>query len=66
MSASDFSAWVALMKERHRWTAMECARQLGCGRNQIARWCDKGAPAYIGLACAALAYGLPSWRRVVA
>jgi len=66
MTAADFDAWVALMKERHRWNASECARQLGCGRNQIAKWRETGAPDYIALACAALAYGLPPWRNMAA
>lgn len=64
MSPADFSAWVAHMKATQRWSARECARQLGCGVNQIARWRESGAPLYIGLACAALIFGLPSWRPV--
>jgi len=64
MTASDFSSWVAHMKATRNWSARECSRQLGCGVNQIAIWSEKGAPQYIGLACAALAYGLPPWRDV--
>jgi hypothetical protein len=64
MTAPDFSAWVAHMKATRNWKARECAKQLNCGVNQIARWSRKGAPGYIGLACAALAYGLPPWRNV--
>ena len=64
MSAADFAAWVAYMKETRGWSARECASHLGCGVNQIARWSKKDPPAYIGFACAALAFGLPAWRKV--
>lgn len=62
MSAADFSAWVAHMKSTRRWSGRECARQLGCGVNQVAVWARDGAPAYIGFACAAISFGLPPWR----
>lgn len=64
MTAADFAAWVDMMKSTRRWSARECARQLGCGVNQVARWRKAGAPAYIGLACAALVFGLPAWRNM--
>ena len=64
MSAADFSAWVAFMKADRKWSARECARRLGCGVNQIAIWSERGAPPYIGLACAALSYGLPPFKAV--
>jgi hypothetical protein len=64
MSAEDFAAWVAHMKESRGWSARECARQLDCGINSIANWSKTGAPLYIGLACAALAFGLPPWAAV--
>lgn len=63
MTAEDFAAWVAHMKATRKWSARECARQLGCGINQIGIWSEKGAPLYIGYACAALSYGLPAWRK---
>ncbi len=63
MTASDFADWVAHMKGARGWSARECARQLGCGVNQISIWSAKGAPQYIALACAALSYGLPPWRQ---
>jgi hypothetical protein len=62
VTPSDFTAWVAHMKATRNWSARECARQLDCGVNQIARWSANGAPGYIGLACAALSFGLPPWR----
>ena len=61
MSATDFTAWLAHMKATQKWTGARCARELGCGINQISRWKARGAPPYIGLACAALAFGLPAW-----
>lgn len=62
MMASDFASWVAHMKATRNWSARRCARELGCGVNQIGIWAEKGAPFYIGLACAALSFGLPAWR----
>lgn len=64
MTPADFAAWVEMMRSTRRWSDAECARQLGCGPNQITRWRKTGAPAYIALACAALAYGLPPWRTI--
>jgi hypothetical protein len=61
LTPADFSAWVAKMKAERRWSARRCARELGCAINSISTWSDRGAPAYVGLACAALAYGLPVW-----
>ena len=63
MTSTDFAAWVAMMKATRGWSARRCSRELGCGVNQIARWSESGAPLYIGLACAALTFGLPPWRR---
>lgn len=61
MTSDDFAAWVALMKERglSEW---DLVGALGTGKNQIKRWRERGAPQYVALACAALAYGLPAWR----
>ncbi|MGE8131810.1 hypothetical protein ACQKQD_33260 [Methylobacterium sp. NPDC080182] len=64
MTADDFTAWTRFMKDTRGWSGLECARQLQCGPNQIRVWKDNGAPGYIGLACAALAFGLPAWRSV--
>lgn len=62
MTPADFAAFVALCKERHGWGKTELARRLGCGRNMVAAWQKSAPPLYIGLACAALIYGLPAWR----
>jgi hypothetical protein len=62
MTPIDFTAWVAHMKATRRWSASRCSRELGCGINQIKIWSERGAPAYIALACAALSFGLPAWR----
>lgn len=63
MPGADFTTWVAQMKATRGWSGNECARQLGCGENQIRIWKAKGAPPYIGLACAAISYGLPAWSQ---
>lgn len=63
MTASDFAAWVDEMKATRNWSKRECARQLSCGINQIARWARRGAPRYIGLACTALALRIPAWTQ---
>lgn len=64
MTAEDFAAWVEHMKATRNWSKRECARQLNCGINQIARWSRAGAPRYIGLACGALSSGIPSWQPI--
>lgn len=59
MPASAFSAFIAYVKDEFGWSQAELARQLGCGRNQITQWRDRGCPRYIALACSALACRLP-------
>lgn len=39
------------------------ARKLGCANNTVVKYRRDGAPDYIGLACAALAFGLPHWKK---
>ena len=52
MTATEFAKWAARMRERHGWTKSECARRLGCARNQVTIWgAGKGAPLYIDYAC---------------
>ena len=51
MTADEFAAWVENMKASRGWSGRECSRRLGCGQNQIARWCKTGTPLYIKLAC---------------
>jgi len=59
MAAEEWLAWQAHMG----WSDARCARELGLGsRNTVASYRVHGAPRYIALACAALAYGLPPWR----
>jgi hypothetical protein len=62
MTAEDFREWMLRMRLQRDWTATECSRRLGCGGNQVFVWQKTGAPRYIALACAALAFGLPPWR----
>jgi len=61
MTPADFQAWVALMAARGL-SERQLVKALGTGSNQITRWKRNGAPTYIGLACAALSFGLPEWR----
>lgn len=62
MTAADFAAWVAMMHSTRKWSAMRCAKELGCSYNALKGWSQKGAPQYIGLACTALAQGWPEWK----
>jgi hypothetical protein len=59
MSPAHFAAWISHMG----WSDRKCARELGCSQNSVAAWRKAGAPRYIALACAALAFGLPEWRQ---
>lgn len=61
MDAKDFSAWIDHMG----WNDSEVARNLELSRNTVAKYKTEGAPASIGYACAALAFGLPEWEQVV-
>lgn len=59
MTADDFNAWLAHMG----YSGLEAARKLGCANNTVVKYRRDGAPDYIGLACAALAFGLPHWKK---
>ena len=54
MTPAEFAIWVATMKSSRSWSKGECARQLGCGINQILAWSKSPSPRYIELACMAL------------
>ena len=58
-TATDFAAFIALKG----WTKAGAARELGLSRNTVDKYLIEGAPAHIGLACAALAFGLPAWEQ---
>ena len=60
MSAIDFNAWLEHMGISGR----KAAQQLGTANDTITKYKRDGAPLYIGLACGALAFGLPSWRKI--
>lgn len=60
MLGKDFAAWIEHMK----LSDSEAARRLGISRTSLIKYREEGAPVYIGLACAALAFGLPPWRQV--
>jgi len=63
MTAAAFRFWLAVMKERHGWKIRDAVKALGCSPNQPRRWSENGAPAYVALACAALAAQLAPWQR---
>lgn len=59
MKPSELAAWRRHMK----WNKAEAARRLGLSRNTFAAY-EAGRveiPAYIALACTALALNLPPW-----
>lgn len=58
MTAQDFTRWVAVMG----WNDSRVASELALSRNTVAKYKREGAPLSIGLACAALAAGLPAWE----
>lgn len=58
MTAHDFTTWMA----HRRLNVGAAAEALGVGRNTIPRYMKEGAPKHIGLACAAIAMGLPEWE----
>jgi len=59
MTGKQFAAWCDHMGYRD----IDAARQLGTAPSTIARYQAKGGPALLGLACAAISAGLPSWKR---
>ncbi len=60
MSGHDLTKWV----EHMGCTKKGAARMLGISRTSLDRYLQEGAPVTVGLACAALAFGLPVWRSV--
>jgi hypothetical protein len=61
LTATDLRAFIAHMG----WSERETARRLGCSQNGLRGWLARDTvPHYIGLACSALAHGLPPWRYV--
>lgn len=60
MSGEDFSAWI----EHMGYSGREAARQLGLANDSVVKYKREGAPLHVALACAALAFGLPPWKRV--
>lgn len=64
ISPSDFSEWIMHMREIRGVPEYAIAELLDCGKNQITEWRKKGAPRYIGLACASLAEGVEPWSEL--
>lgn len=66
MSGPDFAAWMThIGRGRGRISDGQAAEMLGVGRNSIGQFRrgERPVPVAVALACAALAYGLPPWRR---
>jgi hypothetical protein len=60
MTPADLEAW----RSRMGISVREACRQLDIAQDRWRRMMDGGRiPAHIGYACAALAFGLPQWRR---
>lgn len=60
MTGEDLAAWM----EAQGLNIIKAADLFGIGRNTMARYMKEGAPDYIAYACAAIAFGLPKWRKV--
>jgi transposase len=58
MTARAFASWL----EAQGLTDSDAARLLGTSPSTIARYREKGGPALLGLACAAVSKGLASWK----
>ena len=62
---NDFAAWLVLMgRGQGRISDRAASRALGLSRRTVKAY-REGAqvPVHIALACSALAFGLPPWRR---
>lgn len=57
MTGRDFEKWLRVMG----WSQRKCALELDLSRNTVAKYLVEGAPVTVGLACAAVAAGLPEW-----
>lgn len=59
MTGDDLKAW----KKHHRLHSSLAAKMLGVSADTWTRWeAKEKLPAYVGLACAAISFGLPPWR----
>ena len=69
MTPEAFNAWLAHMGQLRGKSRpisdSEASRLLGWSRMAVIRAKQKGAPQYIGLACAAITFGLPEWSSPV-
>lgn len=59
MTGADFKAWLFQMGI----SQYRAAKLLGASRGAITSWLSRGAPLYVGLACAALLAGLEPFTR---
>jgi hypothetical protein len=63
MTAAQFEAFVTFTAVRYGWPARKLADALDISENTMTAWRRTGAPRHVALACAALAFGLPAWRK---
>lgn len=61
------SGEIAVFMEKQGLSLSELARKLGISRARLRKMRDNQAviPPWMGLACAAIAWGLPGWRNGV-
>lgn len=63
MPAAEVEAFVTFTAIRYNWSARKLSDALGISENTMTAWRRNGAPRHVALACAAIAFGLPAWRR---
>lgn len=65
MPDTEFGEWTKRMGRNGRPISdRDAARRLGLSRGTIRSYREGGrVPLYVLLACSALAFGLPAWRR---
>lgn len=62
MSAEDFAAFEAKMRDKRGWKTRELAAALGAAQLSLKRWREGGGGRQLALACAALDKGLEPFR----
>jgi hypothetical protein len=63
MTPEEFQAFVNAIQEKHGISKLRLAAALGCQKDSIKRWEERGAPFYINLAAAALMAGLDPFSK---
>jgi transcriptional regulator with XRE-family HTH domain len=62
MTPADLRAWITM----RNITDTEAAAEIGCSPNQLRKWLrgELSIKRTVALACSALAFGLPPWKRL--